>query len=64
MRTGSQFRCGPHDTMTSRLRSLILVSTALGLLGGCDSVAKERVLEPDTNLRPLPQPERAARDVA
>jgi hypothetical protein len=42
--------------MTPRLRSLILVSTAVGLLGGCDTVAAERVLEPDTKLRPLPQP--------
>lgn len=42
--------------MTLRLRSLILVSTAVGLLGGCDTVAAERVLEPDTKLRPLPQP--------
>lgn len=42
--------------MTFRLRSLILVSTALGLLGGCDTVAAERVLEPDGKLRPLPQP--------
>lgn len=40
--------------MTPRLRSLILVSTAVGLLGGCDGVAAEQVLEPDT--RPLPRP--------
>ena len=45
-----------YDTMTSRLRSLILVSTAAVLLGGCDTVSPERVLEPDTKLRPLPQP--------
>lgn len=38
------------------LRSLILVSTAVGLLGGCDTVSAERVIEPDTKLRPLPQP--------
>ena len=42
--------------MTFRLRSLILVSTALVLFGGCDTVSPERVLEPDTKLRPLPQP--------
>src|SRR5688572_21722804 len=42
--------------MTLRLRSLILISTAVGLLGGCDSVVAERVLEPDTKLRAPPQP--------
>lgn len=46
--------------MTLRLRSLILVSTAIELLGGCDTVAAERVLEPDTKLRPLPQPLKSA----
>jgi len=42
--------------MTLGFRSLILLSTAVGLLGACDTVSAERVLEPDTKLRPLPQP--------
>ena len=56
MRTGGRLAVPVYDTMTLRLRSLILVSTAVGLLGGCDTVAAERVIEPDSKLRPLPQP--------
>jgi len=54
--TGARFLVTAYDTMTFRLRSLILVSTAVVLLGGCDTMSPERVLEPDTKLRPLPQP--------
>ena len=46
--------------MTLRLRSLILVTTAVGLLVGCDGVSAERVLQPDTKTRPLPQPIKSA----
>ncbi|HEU5074834.1 MAG TPA: hypothetical protein VFU02_11680, partial [Polyangiaceae bacterium] len=56
MSTGDRFPVPAYHTMTFRLRSLILVSTALGLLGGCDTVAAERELEPDAKPRPLPQP--------
>ncbi|HEY6727349.1 MAG TPA: hypothetical protein VI197_25115 [Polyangiaceae bacterium] len=47
--------------MTLRLRSLILVSTAVGLLGGCETVAAERVIEPDTKPRPSAQPLKSLR---
>src|SRR5688500_7370142 len=46
--------------MTPRLRSLILLTTAVGVLVGCDGASAEGVLQPDTQTRPLPQPIKSA----